>query len=221
MSQSKKQKRAPRYSAARKAAVVARKVKGQSERGIARDLGMSRNTVAKIRNDGEFREVVASYRREATKLIAPTMAVLEKTLAQAEPEEVEEQKFGKIEVRDGKELARLLQRTQRNAWKAGFKAGSDGLKAAIASMNGMNVFTSRQQVEVESGADSFEGMSAEELEARIDELEVRNFRLSTPEKRQAFIAKWEARTKEFKLEVVNERATRKLGGPQSSCRVAG
>lgn len=183
MSQSKKKKRAPRYSEAKKTEVVARKVRGESERGIARDLGMSRNTVAKIRNDGELKEVVASYRREATKLIELAMKVLEKTLAQTEPDEIEgaEEKFAKIEVVDGRELSRLLRRTRKNGWKEGFKTGSDGLKAAIASMNGMNVFTCRQHVEVESGANPFEGMSAEELEARIAELDERKKMLKAVE----------------------------------------
>lgn len=175
MSQSKTKRRAPRYSGAKKTEVVARKVQGQSERGIARDLGMSRNTVARIRNDAEFREIVASYRHEATRLIEPAMKVLEKTLAQAEPDEIEgaEEKFAKIEVLDGKELSRLLRRTRRNAWREGFKAGFGGLKAAIASMNGMNVFTSRQHVEVEPGANPFEDMSKEELDAQITALEAR------------------------------------------------
>lgn len=206
MSQSKKKKREPRYSEAKKAEVVARKVQGQSERTIARDLGMSRNTVAKIRNDADFREVIFSYRHEATKLIAPALAVLEKTLAQTdEPEEIEEEKFAKIEVLDGKELARLLRRTRRNAWREGFKAGSDGLKAAIASMNGMNVFTSRQQVEVDTGQDPFEGMSAEELKGRLDELEMRRFERMSPRERDALISKWKTRRDE--LERIEVRRT--------------
>jgi hypothetical protein len=177
MSQSQKKKRTPRYSEAKKAEVLARKVQGESERSIALNLGMSRNTVARIRDDREFRNIVAAYRREAAKLIEPALKVLEKTLAQIEPEEIEDREFSKIEVLDGKELARLLRRTRRNAWKEGFKAGADGLKAALGTLGGTNVFTSRQQVEVETGQDPLEGMSQEELDAHIKALEERKAQL--------------------------------------------
>lgn len=149
--------------------------RGQSERGIAHDLGMSRNTVSKIRIDADYRNVVVSYRREATKLIEPAMKVLEKTLAQTEePEEVEDLKPSKIEVLDGKELAKMLRRARRDAWRQGFKAGADGLKAAMGTLGGTNVFTSRQHVEMETGSDPLGKLSAEELRARIKELEARS-----------------------------------------------
>jgi hypothetical protein len=174
VSQSKKKKRTPRYSEAKKAEVLSRKVQGESERSIALNLGMSRNTVSKIRDDREFRNIVGAYRLEAAKLIEPALKVLEMTLDQTDgPEEVEDREFSKIEVIDGKELAKMIRRARKDAWKQGFKAGADGLKAALGTLGGTSVFTSRQQVEVETGQDPFEGMSQEELDARIKALHER------------------------------------------------
>jgi transcriptional regulator with XRE-family HTH domain len=182
LSQSRKKKRTPRYSEAKKAEVRARKVQGESERSIALYLGMSRNTVARIRDDREFRNIVGAYRREAAKLIEPALKVLEKTLDQTDgPEEVEDREFSKIEVLDGKELAKMIRRVRRDAWKQGFKAGADGLKAALGTLGGTSVFTSRQHVEVETGQDPFEGMSLEELESQLQVLYAHKSRLQAIE----------------------------------------
>lgn len=171
---SSQKKRKPRYDATRKAEVIAKKVQGKSEREIALDLKMSRNTVAKITSDEEYNAVIEHYRREATKLIAPSLRILEQALLLEDEPDAPPEKFEKITVIDDKELRKKLNDAYRRGYRRGLKSGADGLKASLGVAIGTQVFRTRSQSDVSvKPADAIDKLGDRELDARIREAEQR------------------------------------------------
>lgn len=139
-SQIKKRQRRSRIPESKQSEVVARKLSGQSERPISRETGISRQAIARIATGSEYRDIVQRHRPEALELVPDSLKVIKKALTetlnpQGDPEP-EQEKFGKIEVLDGKDLRRKLDDAYRRGYRQGLKRGSDGLKAALGSVAG-------------------------------------------------------------------------------------
>lgn len=183
-SQIKKRQRRSRLPETKQSEVVARKLSGQSERKISRDTGISRKAIARITTGSEYQEIIQRYRREALELVPDSLKVIKQALAETlnplDDPEFEPEKFEKITVIDGKDLHKKLNDAFKRGYRQGLKSGADGLKAALGSMSGTNVFTSRQHVEVEAGG-KLDGMSPDEVNGRIRELEKRKKELAALE----------------------------------------
>lgn len=170
MSQKEKlrKKRKPRYDALRKAEVIARKAQGESERGISRALKMSRNTVSRITSDEEYNAIIEHYRRQATKLIDPSLRILERALLLEDEPAPPPEKFEKITVIGGKDLQKRLTDAYKRGYRRGLRSGTDSLKAAISALGGTQIFTSRQQTDLTvKPADGIDKLTDDQLDASI------------------------------------------------------
>ena len=146
--------------------IIAKKLAGETNSAIAREVGVDRSTVREILSHKKYRELVEEFRPDVLGIIPKALRVYNKALDMALEGVAEDPPKDpqKIEVLDGAELKRRIDQ----AYKRGLAAGMDAVKAATETLKGSQVFSQRQEVAVEEQKPVHE-LSDEELQELFDE----------------------------------------------------
>ncbi len=158
-------RRKSRKSGTVRATVVARKILGDSNRKIARDLGINRETVGRIIDDSEYREIVKSHRQEILDLIPKAIRAYRETLDGLDTPAYLKPDAKPIEVLDGGELKKRLE----EAYRAGLSKGLDVVRVAGDVLRGTQALTSKEEVAV-SVEQQARSLTPEERKAEIEAL---------------------------------------------------
>lgn len=138
---------------------------------------MARQTVRRITTDVEYREVIEGYRRQVMEeLVPPSLEVVKEALSlEKEPEpKPPALKFKKIEVLDGKTLQKMLDDAYQRGRRAALRRGLSGLKAALATLGGSQIFVNKSQADIAMNPpDGVDKLGDRELDERIRETEQR------------------------------------------------